>query len=90
MVAPKMFYYILDGSVYQTPTIHAVFSARLVSIPLEQAEQATQLFIACAIQDVANTCTQPAAVSTVCNHISCVLLIWHCRTGACTMFGVLS
>lgn len=33
MVAPEMFYYILDGSVYQTPTIHAVFSARLVSLP---------------------------------------------------------
>lgn len=33
MVAPEMFYYILDGSVYQTPTLHAVFSARLVSLP---------------------------------------------------------
>ena len=36
MVAPEMFYYILDGSVYQTPTIHAAFSARLVSLPLER------------------------------------------------------
>ena len=27
---PVMFYYILDGSVYQTPTIHGVLSARLV------------------------------------------------------------
>lgn len=26
---PLMFYYILDGSVYQTPTIHGVLSARL-------------------------------------------------------------
>ncbi|DBA69648.1 TPA: hypothetical protein ACH3X2_012707 [Trebouxia sp. C0005] len=26
---PVMFYYILDGSVYQTPTIHGVLSARL-------------------------------------------------------------
>lgn len=25
-----MFYYILDGSIYQTPTIHMVLSARLV------------------------------------------------------------
>lgn len=27
---PVMFYYILDGSVYQAPTIHGVLSARLV------------------------------------------------------------
>ena len=26
-----MFYYILDGSIYQTPTIHGALSARLVS-----------------------------------------------------------
>ncbi|KAL3141210.1 hypothetical protein ABBQ38_003550 [Trebouxia sp. C0009 RCD-2024] len=29
LAAPEMFFYILDGSVYQTPTIHAAFSARL-------------------------------------------------------------
>lgn len=33
LAAPEMFFYILDGSVYQTPTIHAAFSARLVSLP---------------------------------------------------------
>ena len=33
MAAPEMFYYILDGSVYQTPTFHAALSARLVSPP---------------------------------------------------------
>ena len=31
-----MFYYILDGSIYQTPTIHGVLSARLVRQCLTQ------------------------------------------------------
>ena len=31
-VAALMYYYILDGSICQTPTIHAVLSARLVSL----------------------------------------------------------
>lgn len=36
LAAPQMFFYILDGSIYQTPTIHAAFSARLVSSPLQR------------------------------------------------------
>ena len=27
---PLMFFYILDGSIYQTPTLHAALHARLV------------------------------------------------------------
>ena len=30
LAAALMYYYILDGNVYQTPTIHAALSARLV------------------------------------------------------------
>lgn len=29
-MTPLMFFYILDGSIYQTPTLHAMLHARLV------------------------------------------------------------
>ena len=32
LAAALMYYYVLDGSVYQTPTIHAALSARLVRL----------------------------------------------------------
>ncbi|KAA6428385.1 MAG: hypothetical protein FRX49_01261 [Trebouxia sp. A1-2] len=36
---PVMFYYILDGSVYQTPTIHGVLSARLKALAARGRQQ---------------------------------------------------
>ena len=51
-VQTKAYYYILDGSIYQAPTLHAVFSARLVSQPYVASTMPKVLLHDCCIPSV--------------------------------------